>query len=31
MLEGTRWYEARRAGLGIEFVGAVEHALVANL
>jgi hypothetical protein len=28
ILEGMRWYEARRAGLGIEFVGVVEHALV---
>ena len=28
VLEAMRWYEQRRAGLGVEFVGGVEHALV---
>lgn len=28
LLEAMRWYEARRAGLGLELLGTVEHALV---
>lgn len=28
VLDAMRWYEGRRRGLGLEFVGVVEHALV---
>jgi toxin ParE1/3/4 len=29
LLEAAEWYEARRPGLGAEFVGAVEYAMNA--